>query len=508
MILYGEDISDGAEISGDVCIVGSGPAGITAALTMHAQGVKVVLIDGSLDFNNRSNDNSGVKYNNNIPLYQGKSLGLLAKTEPDFLYIPTPPNAGGGWPPPNERERTYGGTGIHWGGQSRPLDKFTFENDRPGYPAWPITRADMDPYYAKAVPFCGLYGDYGADGENFSTDFWVKELGAEKPELDGFVVTMYQFMVDKYKRFQTRDDFVAMTKSADATVIRNAHLLEINHQGGSVTSLTVGSMTDNASNPQKASTFTVKAKTYVMACGAVENARQMLISGIGNGSGHLGRYVMCQPIPGSNQVVFANPASYLSPGMLNLMGGNTATNTSWRSPNGVSVQGRFVPDATLAGGSNVGTCWFWTNGGGFYFETSSDPRNTITLGSDTDPVFGQPNAEATWDLFERDENTYNVLNRAFNQAVTALGGDAVTSWDWAQVKSLMVMNGHHLGTTRMSALPTDGVVDRNLKVHEADNFYVAGSSVWTSAGISNPTFSIVAFSIRLGEHIAGQLKQV
>ena len=57
----------------------------------------------------------------------------------------------------------------------------------------------------------------------------------------------------------------------------------------------------------------------------------------------------------------------------------------------------------------------------------------------------------------------------------------------------------------MSADPAQGVVDANLKVHSLANLYVAGSSVFASTGISNPTFTIITLSIRLAEHLIGVL---
>jgi choline dehydrogenase-like flavoprotein len=85
--------------------------------------------------------------------------------------------------------------------------------------------------------------------------------------------------------------------------------------------------------------------------------------------------------------------------------------------------------------------------------------------------------------------------------VNKLGGD-VSFYPWEYVHNQLVVNGHHLGTTRMSANPEDGVVDANLKVHSVDNLYVAGASVFPHAGISNPTFTIIALSIRLAEHLS------
>jgi hypothetical protein len=64
---------------------------------------------------------------------------------------------------------------------------------------------------------------------------------------------------------------------------------------------------------------------------------------------------------------------------------------------------------------------------------------------------------------------------------------------------------HHMGGTRMSDSIDIGVVDRNLKVHGTDNFFVAGSSVFPSGGHANPTLSIVQLSLRLGQHIKKDL---
>ena len=61
---------------------------------------------------------------------------------------------------------------------------------------------------------------------------------------------------------------------------------------------------------------------------------------------------------------------------------------------------------------------------------------------------------------------------------------------------------HHMGTTRMAADPRHGVVDADGKVHGLSNLYVAGSSVFpTAGGASNPTLTIVALALRLADHL-------
>ena len=72
---------------------------------------------------------------------------------------------------------------------------------------------------------------------------------------------------------------------------------------------------------------------------------------------------------------------------------------------------------------------------------------------------------------------------------------------------------HNIGTTRMSDDPKTGVVDRNGRMHGIANLYVTGSSIFPTAGYANPTLTIVAFAVRLAEHLkaksehAANLKQ-
>jgi choline dehydrogenase-like flavoprotein len=60
---------------------------------------------------------------------------------------------------------------------------------------------------------------------------------------------------------------------------------------------------------------------------------------------------------------------------------------------------------------------------------------------------------------------------------------------------------HHMGTTRMAAHAQDGIVDKDCRVFGHDNFYIAGSSVFRTAGQSNPTYTIVQLALRLGDHL-------
>lgn len=65
---------------------------------------------------------------------------------------------------------------------------------------------------------------------------------------------------------------------------------------------------------------------------------------------------------------------------------------------------------------------------------------------------------------------------------------------------------HQIGTTRMSAMPADGVVDGSLAVHGVGNVYVASSSTFVTSSQANSTFMVVAFALRLADHLVHTLR--
>ena len=490
MIRNGKDIADGTVVSTEVCIVGSGPAGITAAWHLQQAGVKVTLIEGSRDYRT-----AGMKasWPDKTLLYQGLADGLFSTNEPEFLIQPYFGQSNSAW----ERERIYGGTSAHWGGQSRPLDPIDFEK-RPGFPGWPISRADLDPYYAEAAAFCKLHG------ADFTANYWAKVLGADVPLLAGFDTDIYQFIGTNYLNFATRTFDGITIGESPVDVILNASLLDIDHAQGSVNALNVASMDDQVP-PQKATQFSIKADVFVLACRAVDNARRLLLSNAGNEHDQVGRYFLCHPLSANS--VISVTKSYLTEAQTRLMNGDTlsgARPVRWQDENGVTVTGRFSPSADEQRARGIGSCWFWAGGSRYYFEMAPNPDSRVTLANTVDPVFGQQQTHITWLLSDTDEATYTQSTQMFKAAVNSLNGD-VRFPSWQSVKDQLIVNGHHIGTTRMSSDPTQGVVDANLKVHSLDNLYVAGSSVFASSGISNPTFSIITFSIRLAEHLGGVL---
>lgn len=503
MIENGKNIT--ASQHAQVCVMGSGPAGITAAVNLAKAGYDVILLDGSRELNYADNNYYRESWPDKTKLYNGLADGVFTDNEPQFLIQPYSGQTNPAW----ERERVYGGTSTHWGGQSRPLDAVTFE-DRPGFPGWPISRADLDPWYAKVVEFNHLFGPYGTDGTNFTDSYWVQQmknegLQAAAPDLNNFNNEMYQFMGRQWLNFAIRT-FDGQSLDSLVRVIVNASVLDIVQQGGSIRQVAVASMNDDPSNPQKATEFSVTADVYILAFGAVANARQMLISGIGNE--HVGKNFMCHPLTQGN--VIQTTENFLTQPEMNLMDGS-----GWYDPNGNinGITGRFTLDEATAKAEGIGRCWFRSgskySGYKMYMEMAPNPKSYVALSSTPDPVFGQPQTHIHWEFSDLDRRTYERNCQLFSESSSKYSSIINwTPWDTLlQQPNSWQVNGHHLGTTRMSAStePSEGVVDQNLKVHGIDNMFVAGSSVFPTAGVSNPTTTIVTLSLRLADHIAGQI---
>jgi choline dehydrogenase-like flavoprotein len=63
---------------------------------------------------------------------------------------------------------------------------------------------------------------------------------------------------------------------------------------------------------------------------------------------------------------------------------------------------------------------------------------------------------------------------------------------------------HWLGTTRMGRRPDESCVDASLRYHDLDNLFVLSTSIFPSASSANPTLTLAALALRLGDHLTGR----
>jgi choline dehydrogenase-like flavoprotein len=96
------------------------------------------------------------------------------------------------------------------------------------------------------------------------------------------------------------------------------------------------------------------------------------------------------------------------------------------------------------------------------------------------------------------------LRRTFEGMLAKLG-----MVDMAFVRSLYLhkafdaaATAHQAGTVRFGTDPATSVLDVHCKAHDLDNLYVVDGSFMPSIGAVNPTLTIVANALRVGDHIA------
>ena len=136
-------------------------------------------------------------------------------------------------------------------------------------------------------------------------------------------------------------------------------------------------------------------------------------------------------------------------------------------------------------------------------QPTPNPDSRVTLGEDRDAL-GMPRPVLDWRLTEDDRRsvrrTIELLGASAGEAgigrVEVLHGTDDSEWPG-------VLRGgwHHMGTTRMHDDPRRGVVDRNCRVHGLSNLYIAGSSVYPTAGSGSPTLTLITLALRLADHL-------
>jgi choline dehydrogenase-like flavoprotein len=523
-----------------VCIVGSGPAGLTIAREFISQNLQVCLIESG-----------GSEFDEDIQsLCEGTVIG-----------DPYPEISQG-------RRRQVGGTANCWEGQNGykrygfrclPLDEIDFEvRGWMPYSGWPFTKTELDPFYERAQNVCQL-GPYAYDIES-----WQERQA--KPLLfkgDRVTTAISQYglrstFTDQYPREIRQADNITYILYANVVEIQTDETMQ------KVTRLRVISW----ANQQ----FWLKAKIIVLATGGLENARLLLASnrqqsaGLGNQYDVVGRYFMDRPILSSSLVpynhhVFQKTALYdvyptkHVPIMAHIKVNEAVMRQERLLNNGAQLfpqplphqrqatvairslisllcRGKLSPEiiehmtTALQGSNYLFAAAVWSiarsipslrRGDWSYLpyekhrfslfeiyyqmEQAPNPNNRVILSRERDRL-GQPKLEIHWCLNDIDiQNTIRIQEIWAEELSQAGIGNLIFTKDWSKQRLKKLAAQHHSGTTRMHNNFRQGVVDSNCKVHGIANLFVAGSSTFPTTGYANPTLTIIALALRLADHI-------
>jgi choline dehydrogenase-like flavoprotein len=518
MYIDARKLPNNSVIEGDVCIVGAGVAGISMALDWENTKYKVILLEsGGFEFDDKVQD-----------LYKGKLTGQK--------YYPMRSN----------RLSYFGGTGNHWSGMCAPFDEIDFmKRDWVPDSGWPIERKDLDPFYARANGKLKL-GPY-----QYNLEYWQKE----RPNLNPFPLDEKQVW---HKMWQLSpvsgaDGGFGKVYKDDIIKAKNIHLYTYATVVNVVGNENLSSVEHVQIKNLEGKSHTVKAKHFILAGGAIQNARILLASnsqaktGLGNDHDVVGRYFM------EHLEIMTAELWMLKPFATNLFTRGKGTDTRLWCELAISKEVQFEKKILngTAGltrlavarhtpfrmevwqGEDPVSTWKKmrknyakadsiskvenTKGPierAYEFQTrmeqAPNPNSRVTIDTEKDEL-GVPRANLHWELTALDKRSIRTINLLLGQELARAGVGRVRLREFFRDDSDMGWpvgtnaGWHHMGTTRMGTDRSKSVVDSNCQVHGINNLYVAGSGCYVTAAAPNPTLTIVALSLRLSDYVKGKL---
>jgi choline dehydrogenase-like flavoprotein len=260
MIVDLDKLDESPEILCDLCIVGSGAAGLAIMSEIADSGLKTVILESG-----------GLSQE---PLTQ-------ALYDVDISGLPHPGATEG-------RFRVCGGSTTQWGGQALPLMPLDFERrEWVPHSGWPISFDELASYYARACQFLQV------DNRNFDSDLF-ELLRTRPPAFDGSRL-WYHFSKWSPKP-SVREQYLPSLQTSDRTTLflhANVTGIVLNNALNRVENVDVRSLAGKRA--------TVRARTYVLGVGGIETARLLLANnrqqpnGVGNQHDLVGRFFQDHP---------------------------------------------------------------------------------------------------------------------------------------------------------------------------------------------------------------------
>jgi choline dehydrogenase-like flavoprotein len=242
----------------------------------------------------------------------------------------------------------------------------------------------------------------------------------------------------------------------------------------------------------------------VVACGAINSAVLLLKSandqhpnGLANSSDLVGRNYMAHKFAGVVALTIKpNPTVYTKTlavndfywgekdftyplGNVQLAGKITEDRAAiYRPP--------FMPIGVAKAVAKRSLAWFLTA------EDLPDPNNRVRVKDEK--IF--------LDYTKNNEEAFNRLIKRWKEVLKSIDPFSI----YVSTKMSLKEVGHQCGTCRFGEDPTTSVLDLNCRTHDVDNLYVVDASFFPSSTALNPTLTIVANALRVGEHLLERLK--
>ena len=484
MIVDARRLPEGAELEAELAIVGGGPCGLTLARELARGGPGVLLVESG----GRSGDDGAQRL---CALEEGGSeLGPHGET----------------------RWRRLGGTAHLWHRSADrwarylPLTPLDLEaRDWVPESGWPFGWEELAPYLGRALATCGV------EEPSLRVEDWEGPAAPRLPLDPALFRTAIEtfgppeVFTERYPR--------ELESRAGVTVLTNATALALEQGAASdaVERVRLGVLGGGRRS--------VRARRVVLAAGAVENARLLLLSrgreagGIGNRRGLVGRYLM------EHAKVHAGILAAGSPGLME----RSALYDVRRVGAGmVGAKLALAPAAQrrfglLAGAARLvragGIRWSRAPAGEPAFdvelqtELAPDPANRLTLSATGRDELGLPRASLRWRWSERELASVRGTGRLLARELARAGVGRLETPPPAAPPELTSPSSHQMGTTRMHRDPARGVVDAAGRVHGVPNLWIGGASTFPTGGYANPTLTIVALALRLADGLRASRRE-
>ncbi|MBM3736035.1 MAG: GMC family oxidoreductase [Acidobacteria bacterium] len=519
----------------DVVIIGSGAGGGMAAHTLTKLGVKCLMLEAGpmIDFEKdrtlaavhdlpyRGFGRPGrfphvtqaSEFDANLWADEQENPYTYAKDEP-YYWV---------------RIRAVGGKTMRWGRASWRLSDYEFAcKDHDGFGEnWPVRLADLAPYYDRAEPMFSVSGRNEGlpqlpDGKILIDD------SNDSLSVQRFVASCKAMGIHTTKPRRASGTLAASTNvllpgalaTGKLTVVPNAVVrsLSVDANTGRVNGV---HFVDRRSKRD----FHVKARAVVLSASTLESTRILLNSasrqhpnGLGNSSGALGHYLFDQFYV-KGVITCTVPEAKGGKGPRNLMGGGGYVvrfrNVDKREKNfirgytydfgsGGTPSPRLLPlygEPLMKELENL-------RGTGFSMTTMGEvlPRfeNHVRINKDVKDHWGIPVLHISQ---KYGANEHAMAKDSMEQAEAMCRG---AGFEVLAKHHQFVPPGesiHELGTCRMGSDPKKSVLNGFNQSHDVRNLYVVDGSSFVSGGAQNPTLTILALSMRAGEHLAEGLRK-
>lgn len=409
-------------------------------------------------------------------------------------------------------------------------------------PAWPISYEDLESYYAQAEEMYYVHGEHGIDPTEpprsqpfpyppVSNEPRIQQLynDLKKSGYHPFPAPCAIMLNEKHPpqsrciRCQTCDGFPCLVQAkADAemvgvrpaiehsnvTLLTQALALKL-HTDASGKNITGVEASVNGQNAH----FT--ADLFIVSCGAANSAKLLLMSandkhpnGLANGSDQVGRHYMFhnsqavlaiskepnltyyQKTLALNDFYFGMEGFDYPMGSIQMIGKSLGPMYRGEKP----LLTALIPTMALdeIAGHSVD---FWLT-----TEDLPDPNNRITV-----DAAGNIQLNYTFNNQVPAKKLYDKLKSMLE--TLGMHPDYLIPRNLYMKTSIPIAGvAHQAGTCRFGKDPATSVLDIHCKAHELDNLYVVDASFFPSIGAVNPSLTVIANALRVGDHLLERLK--